>query len=247
MRASTVLKRSRVAVIAFAAFVPAIVLAQGPKPAAGSSRGVTIGSGAIPPVTVYRRQPPEPSVRTQPPGKHSHYVPSFGRWTPVAKTRGLKNYGGVPDLLGDSSSVDSSPAAADSSIVTPQPDGTLRLEVDPATAQIYVDGEFVGTVEEFNSTGGALLAGRHDLEIRSPGYDTLRVPVNILPGTMATYRQQLSAAAAPVNRPAAPAAPDTFYVIAGCYAGNRPPDDVVLPKGCDAQRVRRFSTTPQVR
>ena len=33
-------------------------------------------------------------------------------------------------------------------------------------------------------------------------------------------------------------APDTFYVIAGCYAGNRPPDPARLPKGCDASKLR---------
>jgi hypothetical protein len=35
--------------------------------------------------------------------------------------------------------------------------------------------------------------------------------------------------------------PDTFYVIPGCYAGNRPPDPERLPKGCDKSRLR---TTP---
>lgn len=33
-------------------------------------------------------------------------------------------------------------------------------------------------------------------------------------------------------------APDTFYVIAGCYAGNRPPDPARLPKGCELGRLR---------
>ena len=32
--------------------------------------------------------------------------------------------------------------------------------------------------------------------------------------------------------------PDTFYVIPGCYAGNRPPIPERLPKGCDITRVR---------
>lgn len=35
--------------------------------------------------------------------------------------------------------------------------------------------------------------------------------------------------------------PDTFYVIPGCYAGNRPPIPERLPKGCDVARLR---TTP---
>jgi hypothetical protein len=35
--------------------------------------------------------------------------------------------------------------------------------------------------------------------------------------------------------------PDTFYVIPGCYAGNRPPNPARLPKGCDPAKMR---TTP---
>jgi len=35
--------------------------------------------------------------------------------------------------------------------------------------------------------------------------------------------------------------PDTFYVIPGCYAGNRPPNPARLPKGCDLMKMR---TTP---
>ena len=35
--------------------------------------------------------------------------------------------------------------------------------------------------------------------------------------------------------------PDTFYVIPGCYAGNRPPNPARLPKGCDLAKMR---TTP---
>jgi len=35
--------------------------------------------------------------------------------------------------------------------------------------------------------------------------------------------------------------PDMFYVIPGCYAGNRPPNPARLPKGCDLTKMR---TTP---
>jgi len=39
----------------------------------------------------------------------------------------------------------------------------------------------------------------------------------------------------------APHAPDTFYVIPGCYAGNRPPNPDRLPKDCN---VGKLKTTP---
>lgn len=37
---------------------------------------------------------------------------------------------------------------------------------------------------------------------------------------------------------AAPARPKTFYVIAGCYAGDKPPQPEWLPPDCDLSRVR---------
>ena len=44
----------------------------------------------------------------------------------------------------------------------------------------------------------------------------------------------------PAERPpaAAPGVPKTFYVIAGCYAGDRPPRPEWLPPDCDLSRVR---------
>ena len=45
----------------------------------------------------------------------------------------------------------------------------------------------------------------------------------------------------PVPEPpriAAAHGPDMFYVIPGCYAGNRPPNPARLPKGCDVARMR---------
>jgi len=34
--------------------------------------------------------------------------------------------------------------------------------------------------------------------------------------------------------------PDTYYVIPGCYAGNRPPKPARLPKGCDAAKLQEI-------
>ena len=44
-----------------------------------------------------------------------------------------------------------------------------------------------------------------------------------------------AAAAAPA---AVPGVPKTFYVIPGCYAGDRRPDPGRLPRGCSAARLR---------
>jgi hypothetical protein len=36
----------------------------------------------------------------------------------------------------------------------------------------------------------------------------------------------------------APRRPEKFYVIPGCYAGNRPPEPDALPAGCDIDKLR---------
>ena len=46
------------------------------------------------------------------------------------------------------------------------------------------------------------------------------------------------------GKPAAPSlavtrrSPDVFYVVPGCYAGNRPPREGSLPTGCNITRLR---------
>jgi hypothetical protein len=47
-----------------------------------------------------------------------------------------------------------------------------------------------------------------------------------------------AAAPAENNVPAAPRRPEKFYVIPGCYAGNKPPQPNALPATCDIQKLR---------
>jgi len=68
----------------------------------------------------------------------------------------------------------------------------MRLEVQPAFAQIFVDGEYVGTVEDLHSATGLLIAaGVHRVEFRAPGYEPLVVDVRIAAGRWITYRGAL--------------------------------------------------------
>ena len=39
------------------------------------------------------------------------------------------------------------------------------------------------------------------------------------------------------SAPAAPRRPEKFYIIPGCYAGNKPPQANALPAGCDIQKL----------
>lgn len=121
--------------------------------------------------------------------------------------------------------------------------GYLWLQVQPTTAQVYVDGYYLGTVADFSSSGPGrpLEAGPHRVEIRAPGFETVTFAVRILPDETMTYRTDLRKiedrpeAAIPI---AAPAAPKTLYVIPRCYAGDTPPRPAQLPAGCDATPVR---------
>jgi hypothetical protein len=71
--------------------------------------------------------------------------------------------------------------------------GNLRLAVAPDTAQVYVDGFYVGTVEEIArlEQGLDVAAGWHRLEFRAPGYLTPAVNVTVEANRTLNYRAQL--------------------------------------------------------
>jgi hypothetical protein len=71
--------------------------------------------------------------------------------------------------------------------------GGLRVELEPDTAQVYIDGFYVGTVQDFNRSaeGVPLAAGWHRLEFRAPGYVTPAVNVTIEANRTTSYRGAL--------------------------------------------------------
>ncbi len=133
-----------------------------------------------------------------------------------------------------------------------RPGGRVRLELQPdVDPQIYVDGYFVGTLDDVN---GELTveAGVHRIELRAEGYEILAFSVQVPPDRPITYRGTLkSLDAQPAALPAAPApvdvpppVPATIYMIPGCYVGNVPPADAGLPAGCDESRAITFEPRP---
>jgi hypothetical protein len=124
--------------------------------------------------------------------------------------------------------------------------GYLSLFVLPVTAQIYVDGFFVGTIEDYRGSPGPLVkSGPHRVELRAEGYETAAFDVRVVAGGVVTHRADLVRAGtggtppAPVSAaPAARASERPFYVIPRCYAGDTPPMVAQLPAGCDAADVR---------
>jgi PEGA domain-containing protein len=85
-------------------------------------------------------------------------------------------------------SVQASPTP--STQVTP---GGLSFEIKPPEAEVYVDGEYYGTVDQFSPTAPPLwlAPGRHRVEIRSPGYETIAFDVDILSGQVIPYQGDL--------------------------------------------------------
>ena len=139
----------------------------------------------------------------------------------------------------------SSPAPA-----TPTPyverGGYLRLHARPRTSQVFIDGYYAGTVEDFAEGRGLLLApGPHRVELRSTGFQSATFDVRVVSDGTISYGQDLAPrqdAPAPVT--VAPAL-KPFYVIPGCYAGDSVPDAGRLPNGCDVAKVRVVAPSAQ--
>ena len=72
-------------------------------------------------------------------------------------------------------------------------EGKLRLKIKPTAAVVYVDGYYVGIVDDFDGIFQRLRleAGYHRIEIQEPGFEPLVVDVRIEPGRTTTYRGSL--------------------------------------------------------
>jgi hypothetical protein len=70
------------------------------------------------------------------------------------------------------------------------PTGELRIQVRPRDAQVFVDGYYAGTVDDFDGTFQSLRLeeGDYQIEIVLPGYEPLGFDVRIYPGEKVTYR-----------------------------------------------------------
>jgi PEGA domain len=72
-------------------------------------------------------------------------------------------------------------------------DGMLRLKMKPREAQVFVDGYFVGVVDDFDGMWQRLHVepGPHRVEVRLDNYETLMFEVNIQPDKTVTYTGEL--------------------------------------------------------
>jgi hypothetical protein len=135
------------------------------------------------------------------------------------------------------------PPPGTASYVSPEPvteepaAGTLRLELTGAGggSQVYVEGYFVGTLDDVNGEL-RLPPGPHRIEVRASGQEPLIFEAIIVADRSITYRATLPPV---LDTPPSKAAatPSTFYFIPGCYIGNVPPQEVKLPANCDLSRL----------
>jgi hypothetical protein len=71
--------------------------------------------------------------------------------------------------------------------------GELRLQVSPRHAQVFVDGDYAGTVDDYDGTFQSLKleSGSYSIRLQAPGYETIEFDVRITPTQKITYREDL--------------------------------------------------------
>jgi hypothetical protein len=71
--------------------------------------------------------------------------------------------------------------------------GELRLQVTPREAQVFVDGAFAGTVDDYDGVFQSLKleAGSYSIRLEAPGYEPIEFDVRISPRQKVTYREEL--------------------------------------------------------
>jgi hypothetical protein len=73
--------------------------------------------------------------------------------------------------------------------------GGVSFEITPSTAAVFVDGTYVGTVADFGPSSQplGLAPGRHHVEVRAQGYQTLPFDADVVAGQVIPYRGTLQA------------------------------------------------------
>jgi len=69
--------------------------------------------------------------------------------------------------------------------------GGMSFLVDPDTAEVYIDGEFVGFARDFGGEPVPVAAGYHRIELYAPGFEPVAFDINVMPGQVIPYRGSL--------------------------------------------------------
>lgn len=68
--------------------------------------------------------------------------------------------------------------------------GGVSFDITPNTAEVFIDGELVGQVGQFapSTQPLGLTPGRHQIEVRAPGYRTISFDADIIAGQVIPYQ-----------------------------------------------------------
>jgi hypothetical protein len=221
----------------------------------GPQSGAIPTIGTIPPLSLPSIGLPLPSIGLPPapvgapppkfidggrgPGRHPRHSNRYPVW-PVMVVMTPPGFYGSSQFPGEAAAAQvPTPAPAPA----PAPKGSLLLHVQPAGAQVFVDGYFTGIADDFDGNPGALVleTGAHIIELDDPSYQSIRFDVRIDANQSIVYRRELSPNAPAIATPAAaPISSAPTYLIPGCYLGNVPPKDAGLPATCDPSRAVRL-------
>jgi PEGA domain len=71
--------------------------------------------------------------------------------------------------------------------------GRVRLKVQPRDAEVWVDGYYAGTVDDFDGVFQSLRldSGGYRIEVRKPGFETLTFDVRVQPDRTVTFRGKM--------------------------------------------------------
>jgi PEGA domain len=76
--------------------------------------------------------------------------------------------------------------------VTPEVTATLKLNVEPGRAAVFLDDKYVGHASEFGGLHSMLISpGKHRIKVGLPGYRTFETEVNLLAGQKSEVKTEL--------------------------------------------------------
>ena len=85
----------------------------------------------------------------------------------------------------------------------PEITATLKLEIEPKRAAVFLDDKFVGHASEFGGKFRSMLIspGKHRIKVELPGYRTYDTEINLLAGQKTEVKTELVAGHIRTGRP----------------------------------------------
>jgi hypothetical protein len=120
----------------------------------------------------------------------------YGYGSPYGFGYGYGGYGLDPfsaDLYADAYGYGGGSSSPSRGPMREEATGSVRLRVKPANAKVFLDGTMIGVVDDFDGLSSHLAApaGRHEIEVRADGYETLKIGVNVEADKTVTARGSL--------------------------------------------------------